>query len=147
MLEFQRRPRLAFLSISALPSKHVLSRHPTWKEEMPAITALQLTLGELEIITEPVSGLSCWLYPCVSTKAQALHGIGVGCSEFGVPCQNQAELSMRGGCEVRPLACVTALASAQSFDSPHFVPQYLPLLLPPPMYLLSVPYRKHFYCL
>lgn len=70
---------------------------------MPAITALQLTLGELEIITERVSGLSCWVYPCVSTKAQALHGMGVGCSEFGVPSQNQAELSVRGGCEVRPL--------------------------------------------
>lgn len=45
-------------------------------------------------------------------------GIGVGCSEFGVPCQNQAELSMRGGCEVRPLAFVTALASANPLTAP-----------------------------
>lgn len=85
---------------------------------MPAITALQLTLGELEIITKRMSGLSCWVYPCVSTKAQALHGMGVGCSECGVPSQNQAELSVRGGCEVRPLAYVTALASANPLTAP-----------------------------
>lgn len=56
--------------------------------------------------------------------------MGVGCSEFGVPCQNQAELSMRGGCEVRPLACVTALASANpltAFTLFHSVCPFCPL--------------------